>query len=93
MSITVRSRDADPDGTSRECAGFKDDLTNYRLNSSILVIRSVSVWPSKPTILGDNSHGRGDVDENNHFTKMKCCDKESLCHGKPDWMLRGLCTM
>jgi hypothetical protein len=33
-------------------AGLKSDLTNYRLNSSILVIRSVSFWPGQPSIAG-----------------------------------------
>jgi hypothetical protein len=29
---------------------------------------------------------RGDVDENQHFTRRIDCDKRWLCHGKRDWM-------
>ena len=35
-----------------EWTGLKSDLTNYRLNSSILVIRSVGFWPGQPSISG-----------------------------------------
>jgi hypothetical protein len=36
----------------KEWTGLKRDLTNYRLNSSILVIRSVGFWPSQPSTSG-----------------------------------------
>ena len=49
LPITLRSQDADPDGTFEQRIDLKNDLGNYRLNSSILLPQHVGFWVGNPS--------------------------------------------
>ena len=48
LPITLRSRDPDANGTSEQWTGVEGNLTNYRLNSLILVSQAGSFSVADP---------------------------------------------
>ena len=50
LSITLRSRDAYPDGTPGRWAGREVVLTDYYWISSIVLMRPINIWADRLSI-------------------------------------------